>query len=366
VSEPVRVLVTGCGGPAAVGFTRSLAKTGSYRTVGTDANVFALPFAETEVKYLVPPVGSADFLDVLNRVIADEGIDFVHAQPDAEVLFLSRVRDQLAAPVFLPAQASVELCHDKYLSTLRWAAAGVVVPQTLLLTSPDDLRAAFFALAAPLWVRATTGAGGRGSLVGRDFDGAKAWIDLHRGWGHFTASELLPGRLLTWQSLWSNGELVCAQSRERLSWAMGGATMSGVSGMTGVARTVRRADLDLVAEAAVRAIDERPHGVFGVDLKENADGLPCPTEINIGRFFTTIQFFTELGLNLPDVYLRVARGMEPEGIGSRYNPLPPDWYWLRAADTPPVLISGEELVRSYSRYVDPAGLLADTTVTYAT
>ena len=31
------------------------------------------------------------------------------------------------------------------------------------------------------------------------------------------------------------------------------------------------------------------------------DGVPNPTEINAARFFTTINFFTECGVNFPEL-----------------------------------------------------------------
>jgi carbamoyl-phosphate synthase large subunit len=62
-----------------------------------------------------------------------------------------------------------------------------------------------------------------------------------------------------------------------------------------------------VAEAAVRivnkACDAKPHGVFYVDMKEDALGRPRVTEINAGRFNTTQNFYTEAGLNLVEAYV---------------------------------------------------------------
>src|SRR3712207_7740913 len=41
--------------------------------------------AETDAKYLVPPVKDPLYLDVLNKLIEKEKIEFVHAQNDTEV-----------------------------------------------------------------------------------------------------------------------------------------------------------------------------------------------------------------------------------------------------------------------------------------
>ena len=63
--------------------------------------------------------------------------------------------------------------------------------------------------------------------------------------------------------------------------------------------TVSDPVVDDIAQRAIRAINPEPSGIFGVDLTYDRDGVPNPTEINIGRFFTTHQFFTAAGLNMP-------------------------------------------------------------------
>jgi carbamoyl-phosphate synthase large subunit len=147
---------------------------------------------------------------------------------------------------------------------------------------------------------------------------------------------------------------------------MGNRSPTGVTGVTGLAKTVARGDLDEIARQAILAIDPRPHGIFGVDLKENAEGVPCPTEINIGRFFTTIQFFTELGLNMPDLYVRLAMG-EAVTVEHKLNPLPSEVYWVRSMDAQPRLLR-ESDVPTFAKVLGesrPAfDVRPDATVTY--
>lgn len=356
-----RIIVTGCGGPASIGVTRSLKKAGNYYLAGTDCNIFTLPFAETDSKHLVPKAADPDYIDSLNRIIEKEKIDFLHAQPDSEVPEISKNRNKLKAKTFLPDHKTIEICQDKYKSFLLWQKSGIQQPNTILLKNETDLKAAFELLPKPFWIRAIKGAGGKGSLIVKDFNQAKIWIDYWNGWGSFIASELLPKKLVTWQSIWKDGELICAQGRERLSWAMGSSTVSGVSGMTGVAKTIARKDLDEIAEKSIFAIDKKPNGIFSVDLKENSSGVPCPTEINIGRFFTTIQFFAELGLNMPDIYIKTAFGERVEV--KKYNPLPPEHYWLRSADCKPLLATKKDMQKIGGQDIEKL-LMPDSTVIY--
>jgi hypothetical protein len=341
-----RILVTGAGGSPATNFVRSLrAAPEPVHLVGTDADRFCLMRAETDARYLVPPASDPAYLKVLNAIVERERVGLVHAQNDAEVAFVSEHRGEVGARLFLPDAATVRTCQDKFLSFRRWQAAGLKVADRLLLRSEDDLKAAFERFEGALWLRAVSGAGGRGALAVRDYDTARSWLDFHRGWGSFTAAELLGPDSITWMSVWHDGELVVAQGRKRLYWELSRVSPSGVTGVTGAGVTVADVTLDEIATRAVLAVDQRPHGLFGVDLTYDGAGVPNPTEINVGRFFTTHQFFTALGLNLPEVYVRLAYGEPPPPVARRYNPLPEGRVWVRGVDFEPVLTSVEEVDR---------------------
>jgi carbamoyl-phosphate synthase large subunit len=118
---------------------------------------------------------------------------------------------------------------------------------------------------------------------------------------------------------------------------MGKVSPSGVTGVTGGGETVRDKTLDDISLRAIQAIDPSPHGLYGVDLTFDSKGIPNPTEINIGRFFTTHHFFTEAGLNMPLLYVMTALG-KPVPFPKRIiNPLPAGLIWIRGMDFHPVL-----------------------------
>lgn len=341
-----RVLVTGAGGSPATNFVRSLRMAPErVHLIGTDADRYCLMRAETDARHLVPPAGHPAYLDVLNAIIERERVDLVHAQNDAEVSCLSEHRHQVRARLFLPAIETVRVCQDKFRSYERWREAGLRVPDTVLLRSEEDLRAAFERFGGALWLRATTGAGGRGALPVQDYDTARSWLEFQKGWGSFTAAELLEPDSITWMSVWNGGDLVVAQGRKRLYWELSRVSPSGVTGVTGAGVTIADPTLDEIATRAVLAIDQRPHGLFGVDLTYDRAGTPNPTEINVGRFFTTHQFFAALGLNMPYVYLKLAFGEPPPPIVRRLNPVPEDQVWIRGVDFEPVLTSRAEIDR---------------------
>ena len=104
--------------------------------------------------------------------------------------------------------------------------------------------------------------------------------------------------------------------------------------------------VDDIAFNTVLAIDAKPHGIYGVDMAYDNLGVPNPTEINISRFFTTILFFTEAGLNMPEIFKDLALyGAMPQ-IDKKLNPLENGLIWLRGMDTQPKLMTESDLINS--------------------
>ena len=332
------ILVTGAGGAPATNFVRSLRMAPEeFRLIGTDADKYYLQRAETDPSYLVPLCTDDDYFPVMNSIIVETGAQLVFAQPDVEIAALSARRGELACNVFLPDHQTIEILQDKYASFERWRGAGITVPDTAMIHDEQDLRAAFATFGPKLWIRATAGAFGKGSLPTDSFDQAKAWLDFQQGWGRFAAAECLQPQTVTWQSIWYEGELIVAQGRKRLYWEFANRAPSGVTGLTGTGVTYGDPALDELAQAAIAAVDSRPHGIFSVDMTYDSRGVPNPTEINIGRFFTTHLFFTCAGLNMPLIYVSLALGLPLPPIKSKCNPLPNDLAWVRGMDIKPVL-----------------------------
>ena len=73
-------------------------------------------------------------------------------------------------------------------------------------------------------------------------------------------------------SVWKNGELIVAQGRKRLYWELAKISPSGVTGATGTGLTYSDPELNEIAEKAVRSIDSRPDGLFGVDMAYDKKG----------------------------------------------------------------------------------------------
>ena len=81
-------------------------------------------------------------------------------------------------------------------------------------------------------------------------------------------------------------------------------------------------------------MDRQATGAFSVDMKENAEGTPCVTEINAGRLLSGTTIFDEAGrYNMTSVYVRLGIG-DPVRISAVYDS-PEGFYVSRALDTLP-------------------------------
>ena len=111
-----RVLVTGCG-PASVNFIQSLRISPErFFIVSTDVNPYHLFLPAVDRRYKVPKVTDETYISTLNEIIEREKIEFIHPQPDIEVLVIGKNRNKLHAQTFLPSQRTIEICQDKFSS----------------------------------------------------------------------------------------------------------------------------------------------------------------------------------------------------------------------------------------------------------
>jgi carbamoyl-phosphate synthase large subunit len=312
----------------------------AYYVVGADANPYHLEWGDLDAAYQAPLTTDPGYLEFLNCLCESEGIDFLHGQPDWEVSFLSSHRSAIRAATFLPDQRLIRRAQNKYTSACLWYHAALREDVPILLHDGEDLRRAAASLGVPFWLRATSGAGARGSCKVLNLDQARAWLDYWRLSGaqwDFMAQTYLSGREYAFQSLWYEGRLVTSAARERLEFVFPQHAPSGVTSSPVVARSVHDPEVNRVATGAILALDRRPHGVYGVDLKCGAAGQPHPTEVNAGRFFTTSLFLAEAGCNLPHYYVCLGLGRSLPEL-PRYDAIPPHLYWIRHIDCGQVLV----------------------------
>lgn len=174
----------------------------------------------------------------------------------------------------LPPQGVLELCWDKAKCA---EVLGDLAPKTY-------------------WVRDTMGSGGKGAQM---------------------CSEFLPGRNISCELLYKDGELLGYFMKHRISYSTGGVQeMVGGIGTSMVSVCIDEPLIKDVATAAIYQVMAKPHGVFGVDLKENEAGEPKVTEINAGRFLTASYiYFYMTDYNLPKRMVEAALNLPLTPLG---------------------------------------------------
>lgn len=352
------ILATAAGGPSTLSFTRSLRdadpRREKYRIIGTDCDPFNIHRAEVDRSYLCPKANESEYIPFLIQLIKDEGIEFIHSQPEIEAYTIGKNRSKIQAAgcrTFLPKQSTIELLRDKGKSAETWKKAGIKIPETIAINNQSDLKRAFEKFAPEIWIRETIGAAGKGSLSRPTYETALNQITSNNAWGRTVAAEHLTSRTVTWQSIWNKGQLVVGQGRERLNWAFGNRAQSGVTGLTGIGKTVKSKELDDLSQRCILAADDSPHGIFSVDFTYDKQGTPNPTEINIAKFFTTHHFLSKAGCNMPAILVDLAFD-EYEGTYDQCNPCPPGWLWIRGIDIEPILMKEEELSQKQSELTE--------------
>jgi len=342
------VLVTEAGSGPANNLIRSLrAGDPSLVVVGCHDDRFALKKSTADRNYAVP--GDPRMLAAIARLVRQENVALVIPTTDASVLRLAQARGPLRQRLFLPRLRALQRCRNKDELAAFLRARGIPAPLTVRVRSVATLAASFRRVASGsrAWCRIRTGSGSSGAAPVASAAVARHWIECWRQMRGvpvtaFTLSEYLPGRDFGCQTLWLEGRLVLAKTFERLAYFVGGGTPSGVSSVASLAKTVREPRVVDVAARAVRAVDRRARGIFSVDLKEDARGVPCVTEINAGRFLAGTNLLDLTGKhNMAVTYVRLALRKNID-VAEPYD-TDPDHYIVRDLDTLPDLIHADEL-----------------------
>lgn len=353
-----KILITGAGSVQSNGVINSLLKNPrpGEEIIGCGADPMDLALCKAARKYLVPYSTKQGYREALLKVLKHEKPDMIHFQHDLELFEAMRFRGEIeatGAKLYAPGNEVIDTCVYKHKSWLRFKAAGIRVPENIIINDEKDLKRSFDELKdeqGKIWLRSISiGAGGKGSFPADNFEAAKEWIDKNQGWGDFSAAEMLTPNSITWLSIWHKGELVVAQTRKRNGWAHASRSISGITGVTKVGEICSFPEVDEIALASIKAVTAEPHGIFGVDMTFDKKGVPNPTEINISRFFATILFFTEAGLNMPEIFKDICLYQKFPSLAKKLNPLKDGLLWIRGMDSYPRLAMAEDVDREIIR-----------------
>lgn len=352
MKDKVNVLVTGVGGPTPRSFVRAVIDSGcdSYRFIGVDSNPLAIGLYDENsfvAGYVVPPATDRAYWSYIEKIVKDHNVKFAVVMPEIEVIEWSKAIEVGVAPceslISAPSPLS-DLVDKKRLHEVLEGEE--YIPRYYTFESGGDVKSA--PLNYPFWVRATFGSSGLGSLKVNSAKELDEWVNINPSVKEFIASEFLPGRNLACKLIYKDGVLLRSACAERKAYIMSKVAPSGITGNTSFGRMVNDSRLVEISEHAINTIFSRheamPHGVFTVDFKENSNGVPMITEINV-RFVAFASSLAKAGANLPLDYLDANLRTEGFCFDRKDYKFPDGTIFLRDVDENPVVMNERELLK---------------------
>ena len=353
----MKILITGVGGPTPRSFAISLQKYSiyaNYEFIATDINPLSIGLYQKDLfkkSYVIPKASDVNYWEVIESIIKENNIDYAIVLPELEVIEWSKRQEEgkLPCKVLLPDLVLAELLVDK--AKMTEVLKGLnLVPKSIEFSRDDEnLERISEHLGYPYWVRSTSGSSGLGSLKIEDINSLKNWIHINPNVHSFLASTFLPGRNLACKMLYFNGKLVRAAIGERVNYIMAKVAPSGITGNTSFGRLLNEPK---VFEVANKAMDHmfkhtgaKKHGFFTVDFKEDENGKPYITEVNV-RHVAFTQCFAAGGANFAEDTMRLLDGDPDFERTFKLYEFEKDLIFLRDVDSFPILMKETKLLEN--------------------
>ena len=272
----MNILITGAGGPAAIGVIKSLKglNTFKHRIITVDSDKLAVGFHLSDSSYVIPMIDENNYYDELRKVIKKENIDLILPTSD-DVIPISMMKKIYFNNInlFMSDYHSIATCHNKMLFYKK-CSMDFRLPYTT-----DKF--------IPVFTKPITGKGSVGIEL----------IDKHKD-GHIY-QDYLPGIEYTIDVLCDmNSNVLSVIPRIRLQ------TKAGIS-------TKGRIIRDDFIEKECKRICEflELKGAICIQMKEDEDGNPKFIEIN-PRFGGGTYFSALAGVNFASIILDLVDGKD--------------------------------------------------------
>ncbi len=345
--KKIKILITGACGVTSRSVVRSLNKSdffaGKCEFIGTDiCNLLYAPYEGLYKKlYKVPPFNAPDYVSIMKKIIKENEIEYAFVIPEPEALFWSENPFDVKF-MKIPAEFGREVLSKRKLYE-NLEGTGLtpsfqIIDSKSLLSSPESVT-----LAYPMWIRdyseGTTS--GKGSYLANDYEHLCAWIKINENIDTFMLAEYLPGRNLACFLSYDNGKLIQYGIAQRINYLMGKVAVSGITGNTSYGKLLNYDECYEIAVKGVNKILEIAgvpmNGLIVVDLKENVNGLPLITEINL-RHVAFTSTFANAGLNFSETQLLCMQNRQNEIRIKGTMKFPKNNAMLRDVDGLPIYI----------------------------
>lgn len=353
----MKILISGVGGPTPRSVSRSI-KISRYKNeallFGTEVNPFAYGLYEThlyEKNILVPNSRDEKYWETLFSYVNDNEIEYAIIQPEQAVLawvLRNKQGYKLPCKTILPDYDLVKVLIDKGSMTETIKDSGLVPISYVLHRGTSNFDNLENKLSYPFWIRSTSGSSGLGSLKIENRDSLKNWITINPRVKEFIASTYLPGRNLACKLLYYEGKLIRSACGERVNYIMSKVAPSGITGNTSFGRLLNEPNL---VDLSIKAMDllfeatKTPkHGFFTADFKEDIDGRPYITEINI-RMVAFNYSFAKGGANFSEDMLALLSEDPTYDKNYKMYEFEPGTIFLRDVDVEPILMNESDLMK---------------------
>jgi len=354
----MNILVTGVGGPTPRSFVRAVKLLGSklaksFRFIGVDCDPLAYGLYDQslfDANYLVPRANEENYWEAINRIIESEDVEGAVVLPEVEVLEWAKNSGKLDRKVktHLPDYKLASALVNKHRMHEYLEGSPLIPKFSKINPSSYNYRELTEEIGDTFWIRSTEGSSGLGSLKIESESSLDQWISINPGVNEFIATEYLPGRNMACKMLYFDGELKRTACAERVNYIMAKVAPSGITGNTSFGRLINEPELVDLSGKALDAISAELgtglNGIFTVDYKEDVEGMPKITEINI-RHVAFTSSMAAGGANLPSDTLEAMFSTnlsDMKRIDYTYDePL----IFLRDVDSEPIVMREAKLLR---------------------
>lgn len=343
----IRILVTGACGVTSRSVVRSLNTSkvfaGKCEFIGTDVcyNEYGIYEGLYKKVYKVPYFNDENYRPLMEKIIKENEIEYAILIPEPEVLYWSEnpfnVKFLRIPPLFAKKVLSKKSLYDSL-------SGKAYIPKYQIISRDEMMLDKNIILNYPMWIRdyseGTTS--GKGSLMASNYDEVRAWATINQGIPSFMLSEYLPGRNLACFTLFHEGKLIKYGIAQRIDYLMGKVAVSGITGNTCKGKLLNDKRVYDVAYDAVMSVigqtGEVMNGLVVTDLKEDGNGKPIVTEINI-RHVAFTSTFANAGFNFSEYQLLCLMGRKNEIPEELTIQFPDDNCMLRDVDGLPIYLN---------------------------
>ncbi len=347
MNEKIKILVTGACGVTSRSVVRSLNCSKIFADkcdfIGTDVcyNEYGIYEGLYKKVYKVPYFNAPNYREIMQKIIDENNIEYAILIPEPEALYWSEHPFDVKFLRIPPKFSKMVLSKRSLYDTLQEKQ---YIPKYQILSRGDMLASeSRVELSYPLWIRdfAEGTTSGKGSLLAENYEDIKAWAVINKHIPYFMLSSYLPGRNLACFTLFNDGKLIKYGVAQRIDYLMGKVSVSGITGNTCKGKLLNDKNVFDVAYDAVTTVatksGEIMNGLVVTDLKEDTNGNPFVTEINI-RHVAFTSTFANAGLNFSEYQLLCLMNRQneiPKGLTMEF---PQDNCMLRDVDGLPIYL----------------------------